>query len=173
MKTIKQSYLWFALISVSIVLVDLFVKRWIVAEFPVGRPTPLIGTVLFITHVHNTGGAFGLFSNLRFLFIIMGIIVPVLIMIFYKKLFEKGKVWIIAAALVTGGAIGNEIDRVMYGYVIDFLDVRFWPIFNVADIAISAGIVLLFIALLTEKKEPDNQDTGRPDAGRSDAAIQE
>ncbi|MHC9544814.1 MAG: signal peptidase II [Vulcanimicrobiota bacterium] len=159
MKTIKQSYLWFALISISIIVVDLLVKRWIVAAFPVGRPTPLIGTVLFITHVHNTGGAFGLFSNLRPLFIIMGIIVPVLILIFYKKLFEKGEIWIIAAALVTGGALGNEIDRVMYGYVIDFLDVRFWPIFNVADIGISAGIVLLFIALLTEKQETETQKT--------------
>ncbi|MGV8122969.1 MAG: signal peptidase II [Candidatus Xenobiia bacterium LiM19] len=159
MKTIKQSYLWFALIIISIIVVDLLVKQWIIATFPVGRPTPLIGTVLFITHVHNTGGAFGLFSNLRPLFIIMGIIVPVLILIFYRKLFEKGEIWIIAAALITGGAIGNEIDRVMYGYVIDFLDVRFWPIFNVADIGISAGIVLLFIALLTEKQETETQKT--------------
>lgn len=159
MKTIKQSYLWFALISISIIVVDLLVKRWIIAAFPVGRPTPLIGTVLFITHVHNTGGAFGLFSHLRLLFIIMGILVPVLILIFYKKLFEKGEIWLIAAALITGGAFGNDIDRIVYGYVVDFLDVRFWPIFNVADIAISAGIVLLFIALLTEKQETETKQT--------------
>jgi signal peptidase II len=94
----------------------------------------------------------------------MGIIVPVLIMIFYRKLFEKGEIWIIAAALVTGGALGNEIDRVMYGYVIDFLDVRFWPIFNVADIGISAGIVLLFIALLTDKQETGQKENGQTES---------
>lgn len=153
MKTIRQSYIWFALISLVIIVADRLVKQWIVASFPVGKPTPLLGNILFITHVHNTGGAFGLFSNLRILFIIMGIVVPILILIFYRKLFEKGPVWVIAASLITGGAIGNDIDRVLYGFVVDFLDVRFWPIFNVADIAISAGIVLLFIALLTDKQE--------------------
>jgi len=167
-KTIKQSYLWFTLISISIILIDRFVKQWIIAAFPVGKPTPLIGTILFITHVHNTGGAFGLFSSFRILFILMGIIVPVLILIFYKKLYQKGAVWITAAGLITAGAIGNDIDRIQFGYVIDFLDLRFWPIFNVADIAISVGIALLFIALLTEKPEMEKPEIEKPETEKQE-----
>lgn len=158
MKNVKACiYLYFVLLSAGTFVIDRLTKQWVVHTLPVGEPKPVMGHFLYFTQVHNTGGAFGLFSNFSLLFVIMGVLVPVLILIFFKKLIDKGPAWIVGTAFILGGAIGNLIDRVLYGYVIDFIDVRFWPIFNVADISITVGIGILFIVIMREGKEKEKQ----------------
>lgn len=161
-----HKYVYFILLSVGTIIADRLTKLWIVRLLPVpGQEIHVLGTALSFTHVHNTGGAFGLFSNFNFLFVIVGILVPVLILIFFRKLLGKGVGWSIGTGLILGGAVGNLIDRLLYGHVIDFIDVHFWPIFNVADIGITVGIGILFLLILREGNEEKKEESAQGPEG--------
>ena len=150
----------FAVLAVSAFVADRLTKEWILGSLAVGESRHFLGNIIYLTFVHNRGGAFGLFVSFSFIFKAMGVIVPLVILIFFKKLLEKGWGWVIAASLIMGGALGNLYDRILYGYVVDFIDIRVWPIFNVADIAITIGIGILFITLVREGKAPDDESPG-------------
>lgn len=113
---------------------------------------PVIKDIFHLTYVENRGIAFGMLSGGRIFFIIMTIIVlAVLFAIVAKTPKTMRTVWLKAGgALVTGGAVGNMIDRVIRGYVVDFLDFRIidFPVFNIADIAVCVGAVMLVIHFL-------------------------
>ena len=100
-----------------------------------------------MTLVHNTGIAFGFFKDQGIVFIIIPIIAIILLVfnVFYYRQNDEAlsRPYIIAFSLILGGAIGNLIDRIMYGYVIDFIDFRIWPVFNIADSAITIGAVII------------------------------
>ncbi len=145
MKKFTLSPFFFGLLSASVVILDRLSKLWVQGAIPPGEIKSFIGHTLCLTHVHNLGGAFGLMPNFRIIFLIMGFLIPLLIVIFYKKIALKGPAWLFAASLILGGAVGNLIDRVALGYVVDFLDFRIggrnvWPIFNIADIAVTKVI---------------------------------
>jgi len=147
------------------VLLDRLSKIWVQGAIPPGEVKAFIGHTLCLTHVHNLGGAFGLMANMRIVFLIMGFLIPLLIIVFYQKIARKGTTWLLAASLILGGAVGNLIDRLVLGYVVDFLDFRIggrnvWPIFNVADIAITVGVVILFFVLIREGHE-EKCDNGK------------
>ena len=119
---------------------------------PVGSSAPVIDGLLQLTNVHNTGAAWGMLSGFRWLFIPMTLIVAAaliyLVIRFHKKLTVFSR---ISLALLFSGAVGNFIDRVLLGYVRDFLDITplfSFPVFNVADSALSIGCVLLVIDVL-------------------------
>ncbi len=138
-------------IAAIVILVDRLSKAWIRQHFQLWESRP-IARFFYLTYVQNSGTAFGLFQgNNRALFILAFLIVGALL---YgaRGLTERGGFWgALGVALVFGGAVGNMIDRVHYGRVIDFLDFRVWPVFNVADSAISVGAVFLTIGLWKEK----------------------
>jgi len=106
-----------------------------------------------LTYVHNTGAAFSFLSEAggwqRWFFAAMALIISVVLTIWLYRLKKHETLLAVALALVLGGAIGNLIDRLAYGYVIDFLDVyyqtRHWPAFNIADSAISVGVFLMLL----------------------------
>jgi len=106
-----------------------------------------------LTYVHNTGAAFSFLSEAggwqRWFFAAMALIISVILTIWLYRLKQHETLLAVALALVLGGAIGNLIDRLAYGYVIDFLDVYYqtwhWPAFNIADMAISAGVFLMLL----------------------------
>ncbi len=119
-----------------------------------GEPVPLALPVVQLTLVHNTGAAFGLFQRGTVVFIIVSVVTCALIIWTLWRPPEKDATtgatrmghdrWLSAAlALVLGGAIGNLIDRMAWGYVIDFIDLRVWPVFNIADSAITVGVSML------------------------------
>ena len=101
--------------------------------------------------MHNTGIAFGLFKG-NVIFFIVSTILVIAILVFLLRLESKNYKVIIPLALILGGAIGNLIDRLRFGYVVDFLDFRVWPVFNVADSAITIGGIVLFFILLRSDK---------------------
>jgi len=105
---------------------------------------PIINNVLHMTYILNTGAAFGIFKGMNLLLIWISIIIIGAILYNYDKI-PKDTVPQIGFALIIGGAIGNLIDRIFLGHVIDFIDFRIWPAFNIADSAISIGAVLLII----------------------------
>ena len=101
-----------------------------------------------MTLVHNTGIAFGLFKDQGIVFIIIPVIAIVLLIfniLYYRNNRELSRTYIIGFSLILGGAIGNLIDRIQVGYVIDFLDFRIWPVFNMADSAITVGAFIIGI----------------------------
>jgi len=105
-----------------------------------------------MTLVRNTGIAFGLFKDQGVVFIIIPVIAIALLVynIYYYRRFEQhiSEMYIIGFSLILGGAFGNLVDRVMYGYVIDFIDLRVWPVFNIADSAITIGAVIIAVQCL-------------------------
>ncbi len=144
---------WVGLIVLVIVIVDQLVKWWVVRDLPAYTPVDpaaWLRPVLSFTYVKNTGASFGMFPNMNTAFTVLSVIVLILMVIFQRTI--PPQVWMVhvALALVMGGALGNLIDRITRGYVVDFLDVNFWPfaswpVFNVADSAIVVGVAILLI----------------------------
>lgn len=131
--------------GILVVLFDQLTKLLIRQNFQLNQSFPIIKNFLHLTYVTNTGSAFGLFKGLNVFFILFSIIVIIVIFYYLKKI--KEKVLPFSIGLLLGGTIGNLIDRIFYGAVIDFIDFRIWPVFNVADSAVTISIMLLIILL--------------------------
>jgi len=109
--------------------------------------------IFHITYIENPGAAFGLFANQRVIFIVAAALVIAAACLMYRRLMSEKVIVRWGVALLLGGAAGNLIDRVRIGCVIDFLDFRIWPVFNIADIGICIGVALLMYALLFDKEK--------------------
>jgi signal peptidase II len=138
-----------SLITVSLtVIIDRATKIFFCKLLAVGDTIPVVKNVFHFTLVYNTGMAFGLFRDHGFVFIVIPAIAIALLIynIYYYRENERlSRSYIFAFSLILGGAIGNLIDRILIGHVIDFLDFRIWPVFNVADSAITVGAVIILI----------------------------
>ncbi len=135
------------IIAASIIVLDQISKYFIVSLMQVGQSIPLINNFLHITYVRNPGAAFGMLPYQTLFFILVTLVVAVLIIYYYRTLSDDHKWLRFGLALQLGGAIGNLIDRVMEGYVVDFIDFKIWPpVFNIADSAIVIGITIFIIA---------------------------
>ncbi len=134
------------LISIAVVAIDQLTKYLIKIKFALGDTVNLLPFLSF-TRIHNTGAAFGILQQYTFLLILASIVVLVIFLFSYGDLIKDTKSTIFGA-LVIGGAIGNLIDRIAYGFVIDFIDLTFWPAFNIADSCITIGGIGLFIVFL-------------------------
>lgn len=136
----------------AVLVLDQLTKLLIVGSFAPAQSLPLLPPVLQFTYVQNTGAAFGMFQGRPWVFAIIaaGIIIWIA-----RELRHGGLTPPLAAAygLVLGGAAGNLIDRLRLGYVIDFIDLRVWPVFNVADSAITIGVTLLIVHALFGPRE--------------------
>lgn len=137
------------IIGIIMVAVDQIIKYFVTVYLqPLGSVT-VIDNLFNLTYVENNGVAFGMFSDMRWVFVALtSVLLFVIIFIMLKKR-PKGKMFYIAAGLIIGGGIGNLIDRIFYGYVIDYLSLSFFPpVCNFADYCITIGTVLLIIYLL-------------------------
>ncbi|MBL7068495.1 MAG: signal peptidase II [Candidatus Omnitrophica bacterium] len=139
------------LISISIFILDQLTKTSIKYLIAVGDSIPVIKDVFHITLVFNKGAAFGILKTQNSFFIIIAVVAAIFIVYSLPRL-KKDEFFVNTAfSLLLGGIFGNLIDRLRFGYVIDFLDFRIWPVFNVADCAISIGAALVAIHLLRLK----------------------
>ena len=145
--------IWYLLTIVLSVIADQLTKWAIVAAYPTpGDGTDLIPGVLRFTYVENTGAAFGMLKDSRWVFLVIST-VAIAAMIFYLLKFPpKSRLTGLSFALVIGGGIGNMIDRIARGYVIDFIDFCAFPkvwkyVFNVADACVCVGVVALVLCL--------------------------
>lgn len=136
--------------AILVAFIDQLTKFMIKQNFQLNQSTPIIENVLHLTYITNTGSAFGLFKGLNLFFISFSIIVIAAIFHYLKKIKDNEKALQLSVGLLLGGTLGNLIDRLAYGSVVDFIDFRIWPVFNVADSAVTISIVLL-IFLLWEK----------------------
>lgn len=135
-------------------LLDIFSKLFISGGLKVGESVEIIDDFLYLTYVKNTGVAFSFLEGNRFFIIIMSFLILGMILnyIFHHKLNALDS---IGFGLVLGGAFGNLFDRMIYGYVIDFIDVYIfsydYPVFNIADIGVVVGVIILCISSLKEE----------------------
>jgi signal peptidase II len=121
------------------------------------RSIPLIGDYIRLTYVENRGAAFGLLQDQTLFFVLVGVVVVAVIIASYRQIAEPSWGLNLCLGLQMGGALGNLVDRIRSGYVVDFFDLTVWPVFNVADSAICVGVGLLAWNLLLT-----NQDAKRP-----------
>ncbi len=135
-----------------IITVDQVTKLIVVDSLSPGESKTLIQGFLKITHVRNPGAAFGLFSGTSWLVypFSIGIIVLTLAMFVILRS-ELSDASISGLILIFSGALGNTIDRIFRGKVIDFLDLGWWPVFNIADVSIVAGVIILFVWALRRR----------------------
>ncbi len=125
----------FAIVVLAIVFLDQATK-FLALTIPSGTAVPVIGNFLALVKYQNTGAVFGILQNQNIILSIITLIVLLAIGFYYRRM---PKAWTIYAALICGGAMGNLVDRIRLGYVIDFIRFSFWPAFNVADAAITIG----------------------------------
>jgi signal peptidase II len=135
-------------IAVTIVVVDQIVKAWVVASFDVGVVYSILGDWIWIAVSHNNGALFGLFRDSAILFAIFSLAV-IGVILFYEAKAGRAMLVTVALGLLLGGAVGNLIDRLRLGYVVDFVDIgigswRFYT-FNIADSAITCAVLLLIL----------------------------
>lgn len=136
----------------SIFILDRLTKIMAMSYLVEGQPVEVLPAIFRITLVLNTGTAFGLFKGKARVFSVISIIViaSILVCLLRKRNIEKRLS--LALGLILGGACGNLFDRIRFGYVIDFFDFRIWPVFNVADSAITLGIAILILRLLRQRR---------------------
>lgn len=140
-------------IALTTLILDQLTKYLVVQNMEVSQSIPIIPQIFHLTFVKNVGAAFGILANRIPFFIIVGVAAIILIILFYFKLKAENRLLRIALALVLGGALGNLLDRVRLGYVVDFFDFRIWPVFNVADCAIVIGMVLVIWEILRNPEQ--------------------
>jgi signal peptidase II len=156
-KISRKNLVMFA-IAGSVILLDQWTKSLVRAHLPVHEswmPVAWLEPYVTLTHTHNTGVAFGLFQGRGVLFSIVNIVVVAAIILAYRHIPSESWLLRIALGLEMGGAIGNLIDRLTIGHVTDFINVRVFAVFNVADSCITVGALLLgYYALFLDRDEP-------------------
>lgn len=137
------------IIGAVLVIIDQIIKYFVSVYLqPVGSVS-VIDNLFSLTYVENKGVAFGMFSDMRWIFVALTSVLLAIIIFYMFKKRPKGKFFYVCAALIIGGGIGNLIDRIFYGYVIDYLSLSFFPpVCNFADYCITAGTIMLVIYLL-------------------------
>jgi signal peptidase II len=142
-------------IAAAVIIVDRITKIYVERHFgvPYG-PRQVLDHVLYLTVTRNAGAAFGLFQNFTIGFVLISVVVMIGILIYYGRLPSGDWPARLGLALVFGGALANAYDRGVQGSVIDFIQVPHWPIFNVADSAISVGVAVLLIGTVWRSGRP-------------------
>ena len=167
--------LWTLIMIIAAVALDQWTKYLAVTHLQPIDTMPLIEDIFHLTYLENRGAAFGMLSNHRWVFMILSTVSILLILVWLFK--EKPKSWWIrsSAAMIIGGGIGNMIDRVAYGFVVDVIDFcafDFWKwVFNIADsaVCVGAGLFILFLILDTVKEFKKGKAQDAPEEG-DDAA---
>lgn len=163
--------LFFFVTIVLVMILDQWTKLLVLGHFEYGESLAMIRDFFSITYVRNTGAAFGFLANANPafrvpFFLAVPIIAMVILGFLYRDLPKTARWRALALGLVTGGAIGNLIDRVRLGFVVDFLDfhyknVYYFPAFNVADAAICVGVAILLLSTIDKENTTNASDATR------------
>lgn len=143
----------FFAILVTVILLDQITKYFAYVYLQPQNTIPVINKIFYLTYVENRGAAFGILQNkVWFLAAITAVVIIAAVYYVYKTP-QMSSMMKYSIALIVAGAVGNLIDRIRLGYVIDFFDFVVWPVFNVADSAVVVGTILLAYILLLDKEK--------------------
>ncbi|GAC1311939.1 MAG: signal peptidase II [Vulcanimicrobiaceae bacterium] len=151
--------LWLA--AVAALALDQITKSAVIGSFAPGESRMVVARLLYWTFVQNHRGAFGLFGSQAWILVAMALGVLAVFWFAFKDAAAQSHLVQIAFGGIVGGAVGNIVDRFHYGYVVDFIDLRWWPVFNVADSCISVGVVLLVLASLRRQNASEPVGSSR------------
>ena len=156
--TLSRAQLWLFSVALVVAALDQVVKRVVVNAMQLGQSIDVMGSVVRLTRTSNTGGAFGLLRGRSHWFIVVSLVAALAIAALSRQIARGRRIERVAFGLIMGGAVGNLIDRIRLGSVVDFIDiggsVYRWPAFNVADSAITVGM-LIFVFHLLFGRMPD------------------
>ncbi len=155
----KRRNVVFLLTALLIVAADQLSKIWIRSSLAIGQSLPETG-FFRLTHVRNSGAVFGLFQGQSFALTIAALVaiaVLLLYVLFISRRFSylDSMLGRSALGLILGGTVGNLVDRLRFGYVTDFIDVGIWPVFNIADSAVTVGVIIFAYSLLSLARAVD------------------
>ena len=153
---IPMQFVFYVIFAAAVVLADQLTKALVVANIPLGGHVAFLPGFLDFTYVRNTGAAFSSFEGMQWLFALIFLVftLGIIYEYFYKRMpFTGFELWMIAA--IYAGGLGNMIDRLRLGYVVDMIETQFmeFPVFNVADCFITCGCIALFVSLGFFNKE--------------------
>lgn len=150
----KQLIAAYSLLSLLLIGLDQLVKSWTVAHIELGADRPFLPGWIKLAYVRNYGAAYSILQHQQWLFLVLTVlIVPGLVYYFLKNL--SASAWLhVSLTLVIAGGLGNFVDRLRLGYVVDMLHLEIidFPVFNVADICVTVGVLLLYLYLMKEGK---------------------
>lgn len=142
----------FVLVAVAVFVLDRVTKSIVGAQVPYGSEVTVVDHLLGITNVHNSGAAFGIAPALAGIFLVASLLVAIGLAVYVFR--TPASDWMYALlGLIMGGTVGNGYERLFNGTVTDFINFHFWPVFNVADSAVSIGVVLLIAAFAFRRPE--------------------
>lgn len=148
-------------IGAAILVIDQLTKYLVVRNMEVGESIPIIGEFLQLTSHRNAGAAWGMFQGQMIFFYIVTVVVVALLLYIYKKEAKDNFLMQLSITMLLAGAIGNFIDRILFQQVVDFVDVLIFgynfPIFNVADSALTIGVILMLIEFFLTGRSDDNE----------------
>lgn len=142
--------MWFYVLAAALIALDQGSKAWVIRSVLPGESVPVVPGYFHLTHVQNQGAAFGILQGRIGVLVAITLGVLVVCALFRKRIAEGSLLMRLGYTVGLSGALGNVIDRVVRGWVVDFLDFRVWPVFNLADVSIVTGAALLFWSILKE-----------------------
>ncbi|HIJ42091.1 MAG TPA: signal peptidase II [Deltaproteobacteria bacterium] len=160
---VRRNYRWLILPALGVVFFDQLTKQIIIKSLNIYETVPVIQGFFDLVHVRNRGMAFGIMNDAKsnsgtWLLLAMSSVAIVLLLVWFFRLKDEGVFFTLSLSLILGGAVGNIIDRLRFGEVVDFLDVYVgayhWPAFNVADAAITVGTFMIAANLLFARPVP-------------------
>lgn len=155
--------MFFYLTAFLIAAVDQLLKYLVHQHMLLGHSLPLLDNVVKLTYVQNTGAAFSFFVGFSSYLAVVGVIISAVVIYFHYRMPAKSYFVQLALAFILGGSVGNLVDRVFRFYVIDYIDITVWPVFNFADIMINAGVVMLLLKFMAkEGNDVSNPVQDRP-----------
>lgn len=166
------------IVGIFVLAADQLSKQWILRELgptPLMHSIALVGDTIRLVYSQNTGVAFNLFSGFSTFFILTSILISVgIVYIYWRHLPNDHIAMQVSVGLILGGALGNTIDRIRFGFVIDFVQVGWWPVFNVADSTITIGASILALYLfLTDMLRDKSSPSPPPTCDRAQALLDE
>ncbi len=154
---VRRHYLWLILPALGVVFLDQLTKQIILSKIAIYETIPVIQGFFDLVHVRNKGMAFGIMNHAKsnsgmWLLVALSAVAIVLLLAWFFRMKDESAFFTLSLSLILGGAVGNIIDRLRFGEVIDFLDVyvgsHHWPAFNIADAAITVGTLMVAANLL-------------------------
>ena len=153
------SYILAVVCGIAVLCVDQYTKAYIAANYTLAESHDFLKGFIDITYIHNRGGAWGMLSGYTWILLSVTIVIMLVCIAMLLKVGLKNKLMFWAVTLVMFGGIGNLIDRIFYGYVIDYISLSFFPpVCNFADYAITIGTILLIIYVLFFSNTFDNSE---------------
>jgi signal peptidase II len=164
----RQRFVLLTVVAAVVIVLDQLSKMWVSASMQVGEVQPLVDGFVRLRYTHNTGAAFGMFRDATGILSILSLVIISGIVVAFVRLGNPTTMSTLASGLVVGGALGNLVDRMRLGYVVDFIEVYgphleinntiyTFPVFNVGDSGITVGVILILIGLLFAKEESKPQ----------------